>query len=106
MSTLHRLLVALRDRLPALATSAYGQSRRLSGWSLTALQNLIAYYRVLPGPDFVPGPGVATLPPYGGPILGSSGLPVRFPAAGAMAATAVTPVRYDPAPAPEVQPIY
>lgn len=44
---------------------------------LTALQNLIAYYRVLPGPDFVPGPGVATLSPYDGPTLGSNGLPVH-----------------------------
>ncbi len=53
--------------------------------SLTALQNLIANYRVLPGPDFAPGPGVVTLPPYGGPMLGPNGLPVRFPAAGAAA---------------------
>ena len=47
--------------------------------SLTALQNLIAHYRVLPGPDVAPGPGLVPLPPYGGPMLGPDGSPMRAP---------------------------
>jgi hypothetical protein len=76
--------------------------------SLTALQNLIANYRVLPGPDFAPGPGVITLPPYEGPLLGRNGLPVRAPVVGRArpAAAPVTPVRYDPEADPTGNPIY
>ena len=74
--------------------------------SLTALQNVIANYRVLPGPDFAPGPGVVTLPPYDGPILGPNGLPVRAPVASAVDSAAVIPVRYDLAAVPAVRPTY
>jgi hypothetical protein len=80
--------------------------------SLTALQNLIANYRVLPGPDFAPGPGVVPLPPFDGPLLGPNGLPVRGPVAGAgrpvaaAPATPATPARYDPAVVTGVRPIY
>jgi hypothetical protein len=75
--------------------------------SLNALRNLIASYRVLPGPDFAPGPGVAALPPYEGPLLGPNGLPARAPVVGRAgpAAAPVTPVGYDPA-APGVRPVY
>jgi hypothetical protein len=61
---------------------------------------------VLPGPDFAPGPGVVTLPPYDGPLLGPTGLPVRYPPASAAAPPAATPVRYDPAVATGVRAIY
>ena len=74
--------------------------------SLTALQRLIADHRVLPGPDFAPGPGVVTLPPYDGPMLGPNGLPVRFPVVGAVAEAAVAPDRHGFVAAPTVQPIY
>jgi hypothetical protein len=80
--------------------------------SLNALSSLIAYYRVLPGPDFAPGPGVVPLPPFEGPLLGPNGLPVRGPAVGAVrpvaaaAATPATPARYDPAVATGMRPIY
>ena len=73
--------------------------------SLMALQKLIADHRVLPGPDFAPGPGGATLPPYDGPMLGPNGLPVRFPAVGAIA-NAASPNGHDSVAAPMVQPIY
>jgi len=36
--------------------------------SLVALGNLIDHYRVLPGPDVAPGPGVVALPPFEGPV--------------------------------------
>jgi hypothetical protein len=76
--------------------------------SLTALVNLIANYRVLPEPDFAPGPGVVTLPPYEGPLLGPNGLPVPAPVVGRAgpAAAPITSVRYDPAAAPAVRPVY
>jgi hypothetical protein len=74
--------------------------------SLAALQNLVANYRVLPGPDFVPGAGVVTLPPFDGPMLGANGLPVRYPPASAAAPARATPVRYDPAVVTGVRPIY
>ena len=80
--------------------------------SLNALGSLIAYYRVLPGPDFAPGPGVVPLPPLEGPLLGPNGLPVRGPVAGAARpvaaapATPATPARYDPAVVTGVRPIY
>ena len=77
--------------------------------SLNALGSLIAYYRVLPAPDFSPGPGVVMLPPFEGPLLGPNGLPVRGPAVGAarpVAAAPATPARYDPAVATGVRPIY
>jgi hypothetical protein len=74
--------------------------------SLAALRNLIAYYRVLPGPDFAPGPGIVAVPIYEGPLLGPSGLPVRYPPASAAVPAPATPVRYDPAVVPGVRPIY
>jgi hypothetical protein len=74
--------------------------------SLMALQSLLVGYRVLPGPDFAPGPGVVTLPPYDGPLLGPNGLPVRYPPASAAAPPVATPVRYDPAVATGVRAIY
>jgi hypothetical protein len=80
--------------------------------SLNALSSLIAYYRVLPAPDFAPGPGVVMLPPFEGPLLGPNGLPVRGPAAGAgrpvatAPVTPATPARYDPAVVTGVRPIY
>ncbi len=36
--------------------------------SLVALDQLIAAYRLLPGPDVAPGPGVVVLPPFQGPV--------------------------------------
>jgi hypothetical protein len=71
--------------------------------SLTALRELIASYRVLPGPDLAPGPGLTIPPPYIGPILGSNGWPIRLPALGA---TAVVPIRRGSATASEAEPIY
>ncbi len=54
--------------------------------SLIALQNLIGNYRVLPGPDVAPGPGVITLPPFEGPppgralsVLGRASDPQHLP---------------------------
>jgi hypothetical protein len=46
--------------------------------SLVALQDLIGNYRLLPGPDMVPGPGVVTLPPFEGPVPAPAG-PRRKP---------------------------
>ena len=63
--------------------------------SLTALQELVASYRVLPGPDLTPGPGLTMLPPFIGPLLGPNGRPIRLPAVGA---TAVARVRRGSAP--------
>jgi hypothetical protein len=80
--------------------------------SIGALQSLIAHYRVLPGPDFAPGPGVVSLPVFEGPLLGPNGLPVRGPVVGApppvavAPVAAVTPARYDHAAATGVRPIY
>jgi hypothetical protein len=69
---------------------------------LNALQDLIVSYRALPGPDFVPGPGVLIVPPFAGPLLGPNGLPVRYPPASAAArpvaaqAAPAAPARYEP----------
>ncbi len=47
--------------------------------SLVALQDLIGYHRILPGPDVAPGPGILTPPLFEGPLLGPNGLPTRGP---------------------------
>jgi hypothetical protein len=95
--------VAYRLALERLAITSPMPAANEVERSLTALQELIARYRVLPGPDFVPGPGLAMLPPYVGPILGSNGWVIRLPAVGAMA---VAPVWRGSAPLPEMEPIY
>ena len=85
-------MVSYRLALERLAVASPMPAATEVERSLTALQNLIARYRLLPGPDFTPGPGVVPPPPYGGPVLGANGLPVRDSAARTAAAPTVRPI--------------
>src|SRR5262249_3908810 len=104
--------VSYRVALERLALGAPRARAPAGGRPVTALGSLIAYYRVRPAPDSAPGPGVITLPPFEGPLLGPNGLPVRAPVVGAAPPVAVapvtpaTPARYDPAVVTGVRPIY
>lgn len=57
--------LALERLAIAVPTPAVSEAER----SLVNLQDVISRYRILPGPDIAPGPGVVTIPPFAGPVL-------------------------------------
>ena len=68
--------VSYRVALERLSISAPMPAATDLDRSLVALGNLIDHHRLLPAPDVAPGPGVVTMPPFQGPVLGPRGRPL------------------------------